>query len=243
MCQARDVASVTTDTGEWVPYLVLEWLEGEPLDIVLADERANGGRRRSVDEALHLLAPIARALSVAHDRGIVHRDIKPGNICVLADAHGAAGPTKLLDFGVATAAHDSLRTQKPGASNVRSFTPGYAAPEQFSTEYGAVGPWTDVFALALVIVELLVGHEALPGESVGELALSACDFSWRPTPRTLGVFVDKATEHVLARALAVWPGDRHRDVGEFWAALSRSREGEPDVTLPIPPLSRRRSAA
>lgn len=223
VCQARDVASVTTETGEWVPYLVLEWLEGEPLDLVLARERAEGGRRRSVEEALDLLGPIARALSVAHARGIVHRDIKPGNIFVLAESHRVAGPTKLLDFGVATAAH-----------HVQSFTPGYGAPEQFSSEYGPIGPWTDVFALALVVVELLVGRDALPGETIAELALGSCDFSRRPTPRTLGVFVDKATEHVLARALSVWPGDRHPHVGAFWAALALSREVEPDASMPIP---------
>lgn len=235
VCQARDVASLTTMTGEWVPYLVLEWMDGEALDLVLARERADGGRRRSVEESLELLAPIARALSLAHTRGIVHRDIKPGNICVLSDAHRVAGPTKLFDFGVATG--------NAGPSAVQSFTPAYGAPEQFCSDYGAIGPWTDVFALALVFVELLVGHEALRGESIGQLALSACDPQWRPTPRALGVFVDKSTEHVLSRALAVRPEERYPTAGEFWADLARSRECEPDATIPIPPVSRRRAAA
>lgn len=243
VCQARDVASVTTQAGEWVPYLVLEWLEGEPLELVLSRERAQGARRRGVEEALDLLSPIARALSAAHARGIVHGDIKPGNICVLAESHRPAGPTKLLDFGVATAARDTLRRRDSGvAPKVQSFTPAYGAPEQFSSEYGPIGPWTDVFALALVVVELLVGHEALQGDTLGELALGACDFSWRPTPRAFGVFVDKATEHVIARALSVWPGDRHQDAGAFWAELARSREVEPDAAVPVPPLSRRRAS-
>ncbi len=242
VCQARDVASVTTLEGEWVPYLVLEWLDGESLDVVLARERAGGGRRRSVEEALELLAPIARALSVAHTRGIVHRDIKPGNICVLADSQRAAGPTKLLDFGIATAVRDpAWATRSSGCP--QSFTPGYGTPEQFSSEYGVIGPWTDVFALALVFVELLVGHEALPGETIGQLALSSCDPAWRPTPRALGVFVEKGTEHVLARALSVRPEDRYANAGEFWGALERSRELEPDATLPIPLVSRRAAAA
>ncbi|HEX8795981.1 MAG TPA: serine/threonine-protein kinase [Polyangiaceae bacterium] len=243
VCQARDVASMITPTGEWVPYLVLEWLEGEALDLVLARERAHGGCRRSVEESLQLLAPIARALTVAHAGGIVHRDIKPGNICVLNDSRRAAGPTKLFDFGIATAVRNTAWAGRPANSTVHSFTPAYGAPEQFSPEYGAVGPWTDVFALALVVVELLVGHEALPGESIGQLAFSACDPAWRPTPRALGVYVDKSTEHVLARALSVRPEDRFPTAGEFWTALARSREIEPDATVPIPLSWRRRVAA
>jgi eukaryotic-like serine/threonine-protein kinase len=243
VCQARDVASVTTLEGEWVPYLVLEWLEGEALDVVLTRERAGGGRRRSVEEALELLAPIARALSVAHARGIVHRDIKPGNICVLADSQRAAGPTKLLDFGIATAVRDPAWARHPGSPTVQSFTPAYGTPEQFSSEYGEIGPWTDVFALALVFVELLVGHEALPGETIGKLALSSCDPTWRPTPRALGVFVEKGAEHVLARALSVRSEDRYANASEFWGALKRSRELEPDATLPIPLVSRRAAVA
>jgi eukaryotic-like serine/threonine-protein kinase len=243
VCQARDVASVTTPTGEWVPYLVLEWLEGEALDVVLTRERADGGRPRSVEEALDLLAPIARALSVAHARGIVHRDIKPGNICVLADAKRTAGPTKLLDFGIATAVRGPVWARHSDDPAVQSFTPAYGAPEQFSSEYGEIGPWTDVFALALVFVELLVGHEALPGEALGQLALSSCNPAWRPTPRALGIFVDKGTEYVLARALSVRPEDRYANAGEFWGALERSREVEPDPALPIPLVSHRAAAA
>jgi eukaryotic-like serine/threonine-protein kinase len=243
--QARDVASITTATGEWVPYLVLEWLDGEALDIVLARERAEGGRRRTVDEAMKMLTPIARALSVAHARGIVHRDIKPGNICVLADAaRRVAGPTKLLDFGIATVARGARHGGHETDPKVDSFTPAYGAPEQFSSaEYGAIGPWTDVFSLALVFVELLVGHEALQGDSIGKLALSACDPSSRPTPHSLGIDVPESVERVLARALAVRPEERYPSAGEFWTALTRSSASvDLRATLPFA-LVRRHHAA
>ena len=242
VCQARDVGSITAPTGDWVPYLVLEWLDGESLDVVLTRERAEGGCCRSVEQALDLLSPIARALSVAHANGIVHRDIKPGNICVLADSQRAAGPTKLFDFGIALALRGPAWARHCAAPALQSFTAQYGTPEQFSSEYGEVGPWTDVFALALVFVELLVGHEALPGENIGPLAVRSCDPSRRPTPRALGTFVDEGTEHVLARALSVHPQDRYANAGEFWRELAGSRE-ELDEDLPIPLVSSRAAVA
>ena len=243
VCQARDVASITTPSGQWVPYMVLEWLEGEPLDVLLARERQEGGRRRSVAEALHMLAPVARALTVAHARGIVHRDIKPGNVCVLADAaERALGPTKLLDFGIAAVARGAGSSAPVDGPITDSFTPAYAAPEQFSSEYGAIGPATDVFALALVFVELLAGHEAFSGQTIGELAVCACNPASRPTPRTLGIRVGASVERVLARALSVQPESRYENAGDFWAALVRAAspvKHDLDATVPIPLVRRR----
>jgi serine/threonine protein kinase len=246
ICQARDVASLTTASGEWVPYMVLEWLEGEPLDILLAREQSEGRKPRGVDEALRMLAPVARGLTVAHERGIVHRDVKPGNIFVLADgADRSMGPTKLLDFGIAAAARGAVSIAG-GAEGAApdSFTPAYGAPEQFSAQQGTIGPWTDIFALALVFVELVAGREALQGDSLAALAASACHPAWRPTPRTLGVPVSDGVEEVLARALAVRPEDRYPRMGVFWPALARAAQAsrvDLRATLPIP-LVRRRGA-
>ena len=178
---------------------MLEWLEGEPLEALLVRERAQGGRRRSVEEALHLLEPVARALALAHDLGIVHCDIKPGNICVLTDgAQRASGPTKLLDFGIAAVAHAGDLPVR--GALLDSFTPCYGAPEQFFAERGSIGPWTDVFALAPVFVELLTGRDALRGESIA--ALASAPATLRAGPR---------------RARWGWPS-RTR-----WSACSRAR--------------------
>jgi serine/threonine protein kinase len=251
VCQARDVASLMTEQGEWVPYMVLEWLEGESLDVVLERERAQGTPPRTVERALRILEPVAGALALAHDRGIVHRDVKPGNICVLTDAPVAGTtPTKLYDFGLAT----SFRAATQGAAGTQgaegalrfSFTPGYAAPEQYSPEQGEIGPWTDVFALALVFLELVTGQPALLGGTIDDLRLRACDPLDRPTPRTHRVHVGDAVERVLARALAVRPEDRFAHAGDFWTALARAakerlrdlREG----TMPIMLIRPRRTA-
>jgi serine/threonine protein kinase len=221
VCQARDVASVTTRSGEWVPYMVLEWLDGKPLDVVLLREQLDGRPPRTVDEAKALLAPIARAVAVAHARGIVHRDIKPGNVCLLVDgAQRAAGPTKLLDFGTAIVAREASALGERAAVN--AFTPAYGAPEQFDADYGEIGPWTDVFALALVFVELVTGRAPLEGENIAQFALRACDPARRPTPRARGVDAGWAVEQILVRALAVRPSDRFPNAGTFWSALTRA---------------------
>lgn len=223
ICQARDIGALTTSDGVRVPYMVLEWLEGESLQAVISRERKMGGRRRTIAEVTQLLGSIAQALACAHARGVAHCDIKPGNIIVLG-VLGALGADakddlrcKLLDFGVA-----KVEGQPPPAkSHVgrRPFTPAFGAPEQFDDAYGVAGAWTDVFALALTVVELLTGEEALQGHDVWMLAGQACDYARRPTPRTLGVDVGDEVEWVLRKALAVDPAMRFPDVGVFWAEL------------------------
>jgi serine/threonine protein kinase len=230
VCQARDVASVITEKGDWLPFLVLEWLEGEPLDVILTRERMSGATPRTVAQAMRLLDPIAQALALAHERGIVHRDVKPGNVFILPDGAINGSPCKLIDFGGAKVAGMHL------------FTPGYAAPEQFlphpegQEERGATGPWTDVFALALVFVELLIGRRPRQGDAVAELALSAWNPDVRPTPRTLGATVSDEIEYAIARAVAVCPHDRYPNVRAFWSALGTAALAAP--ALPIA-LSRR----
>jgi serine/threonine protein kinase len=235
VCQARDMASTLTARGEWVPYMVLEWLDGEPLDAVLAHDRVSGNPPRSLDRALQLLGPVARALSVAHDRGIVHRDIKPGNICVLTGAMPDTPTAKLYDFGIALSLHDGAVSGSEKLA-LDSFTPGYAAPEQFCPEMGPIGPWTDVFALALVLLEVITGKDALVGDTVDELRARACDPHERPTPRSHRIHVGDKVERVLAKALSLRPMDRYAHAGDFWTALTQAAKERfiQDVSAPIP---------
>src|SRR5690606_13171532 len=96
------------------------------------------------------------------------------------------------------------------------------APEQFSRSYGATGPWTDVYAMALILVELLRGdHKALEGETFFELGVASCDPDKRPTPRHHGIDVSDEVEAVFGRALALQPRDRFATMGAFWSALYR----------------------
>jgi serine/threonine protein kinase len=259
--QARDTATLVTATGEWVPYLVLEWLEGDTLEAEIWHERRARRPPRSIGDAVALLDPIARALAVAHAQGICHRDLKPGNIFIA----GAGRPlgtgrattkkrkVKLLDFGLASFFCDARRTlserRRPVA--VAGFTPTYGAPEQFSPAYGITGPWTDVYALALILVELVAGRQPLGNGPPEQLALSATDPTRRPTPHALGVAIPDAVERVLGRALAVYPAERWQTAGAFWGALraavasaeedEEDEEDEPPVARA--PSSRRRPRA
>jgi formylglycine-generating enzyme required for sulfatase activity len=228
--QSRDVGTLTLDSGEWVPYLVLEWLEGDCLDVCLHREQSRKTPPRTLERAVSLLAPVAGALSLAHAKGITHRDIKPGNLFVLAE-----GGMKLLDFGIAKEHTEGTRETAVRKNETRSFTPQYAAPEQFSVGYGPTGPWTDVFALALVLVEMVTGREPLDGPTHEKMAASATDRRVRPTPRMRGIATSDAVEAVFARALAVEPMQRFRSAGDFWWALEHAMHPVEAVRRSAPP--------
>jgi formylglycine-generating enzyme required for sulfatase activity len=221
--QARDVGTYTTPGGRWMPYMVLEWLEGRSLEDILEADRAAHRPPWALHEMMKVLAPVASALDVAHGRGIAHRDVKPPNIFVLGDdPRNAPAAVKILDFGVAKMITDNTQMKAALAktgTNITSFTPQYGAPEQFSRSYGATGPWTDVFALALVAVEMLLGRVALDGDDLIQLAFAAGNPEKRPTPRAFGVNVSDAVEAVFFKALAVNPVERHQRCAEFWASL------------------------
>jgi formylglycine-generating enzyme required for sulfatase activity len=220
--QARDIGMLVTASGESVPYMVLEWLDGIPLEDLLAHERATGAPLRSLGDTIRLLDPVAEALALAHSKGIAHRDVKPANIFVLNDDNddGAPGGVKLLDFGIAKVVQD---VQKMGfgktAGQITSFTPLYGAPEQFNRSYGSTGPWTDVFALALVIAEIISGKQPMSGETLVQIGYASADEKVRPTPRTLGVRTTDEVEAIFAKAVAVKPEARFASAADFWNAL------------------------
>jgi formylglycine-generating enzyme required for sulfatase activity len=224
--QARDVGTYTSADGQWMPYMVLEWLEGYALDELIERERHAGLPPWTLEETLGLLGQVAAALDVAHGKGIAHRDIKPPNLFVLGKGTRNPGaPVKVLDFGVAKMMSDNTQLKAALAKTgmgVTSFTPQYGAPEQFSRSYGATGPWTDVFALALVAVEMLTGKAPLDGEDLVQLGFAAGNPERRPTPQTLGIAVPEAVEAVFQKALAVRPEARYARAAEFWTALERA---------------------
>ena len=185
----------TTSAGDHVPYMILEWLDGATLESILRSERAQDVAPRTPSETVALLEPIAEALALAHSKGIAHRDVKPPNIFVMGQARAPTCALKLLDFGIAKVVQDAQKMSGSFAKtrgDVTSFTPAYGAPEQFSRTHGATGPWTDVFALALVCVELLTGKEPLAGDSFVQLGLMRRPIAkgvrrrerWAPTFRT-----------------------------------------------------------
>jgi serine/threonine-protein kinase len=243
---ARTIAAGTTmapATGALVPYMVLEWLEGFTLSEELRARRMRGEQGRTLPEVIRLLDPVADAMAFAHAQGVVHRDLNPSNIFV-AHAQGTS-KLKVLDFGVAKVISDhalSLGPRVATIGQIRMFTPAYAAPEQFHDALGAIGPYTDVYSFAVLVVELLADRSPIEGEHIGEYADKALDPVRRPTPRSMGVQVGDAVEAVLARAVTVDPSQRPRDIGEFWGMLKNAAtrdaaqsRGVGEVGFPTPP--------
>jgi serine/threonine-protein kinase len=141
---------------------------------------------------------------------------------------------KVLDFGIAKVLGDlSSITQalaETGGSP-QAFTPRYGAPEQFSRQHGATGPWTDVFALARVLVEVASGTPALGGDDMAQLYLAATDPAIRPSLRGAGVRAPVAVEVVLRRALAVNPRERYPTAGECWGGPRWAALGLQSIAL------------
>jgi formylglycine-generating enzyme required for sulfatase activity len=215
--QARDFG-VFRESGPPIPYLVLEWLPGRSLDEVLVGETNAGKPPRNLGEAINLLEPVAEALSLAHTRNVVHRDVKPENMLVVED--GAGQRIKLLDFGIAKVMERKFAGLHHTGTSATAFTPHYGAPEQFSKTFGETGPWTDVFGMALVVLEVMRGGQrAFQGDDYMELAKQSCDEEQRPTPHFLKLDVSAAVEAVFQRALAVPSNLRYESMSEFWSAL------------------------
>ena len=238
------VDAFTSADGRFVPYLVLEWLEGSTLDAMIRKRRTEGQAPFPLKRMIRLLTPVARALERAHNfRGpegpvsIVHRDIKPENIFI---ANLAGEETvKILDFGIGKA--KSMVSQVAGRASqsgggIATFTPAYGSPEQWASKrYGQTGPWTDVWGLALSLSEALVGRPLIDGDPAAIMG-TVLDPNRRPTPGSEGAIVSDDVERVFQRALALDPRERYADAGVFWNELlvaARITSGElQEVRLP-----------
>jgi serine/threonine-protein kinase len=184
-------------------YYVAELVDGESLA-----SRLRRGRVAPV-EACVIGLQLAAALARAHAQRVVHRDVKPANVLITPD-----GRVKVGDFGVARLAEGS--SDAPVATIAG--TPGYMAPEQASG--GAASPATDVYAVGIVLYEMLAGQPPFEGKSVVELALRHVHDPPPPLPAgTPGPMVQ-----IVERALAKDPADRYRDGHELAAALTRARD-------------------
>ena len=185
------------DTDEGVPFMVMELLRGESLATRLRREG-----KLSVEDSVVIAAPILTALEVSHRAGIVHRDIKPDNI-FLANEAGATVP-KLLDFGIAKLRDGDSQT----ATGVAIGTPAYMAPEQAAGRPSAIGPWTDVWSVAVVLYECIAGRMHYEVEPGGGMMAWLTRLATEP-PRPLRVAAPDAPEAIadaIDAALQLAPG-------------------------------------
>jgi serine/threonine-protein kinase len=196
------------------PYLVMEYVEGEPIDAYCAD------RELSLDARLRLFEEVCGAVQFAHQRLVVHCDLKPSNVLVRED-----GTPVLLDFGIARA----LESQRgPGAIEAGYFTPGYASPEQLRGE--AVTTASDVYSLGLILFELIAGRKArvdtvdrtiaLLGDASAQPSELAADVPWK---KRIAGDIDA----IVLRATAIEPGERYASAQVLAEDIRRHREMRP----------------
>jgi serine/threonine-protein kinase len=179
------------DIGEWdgMPFLSMEYVDGEDLASLL---RRIG--RLPSDKAVEIARRLCAALAAAHERGVLHRDFKPGNIMI-----DGRGQVLITDFGLA-----ALAVQVTGAE-ARYGTPAYMAPEQLTGNQASVR--SDIYALGLVLYEMFTGRRAFEAHSRDEL-LRLEETGAPAGPSTLVRDLDPAVERVIQRCLEPDPARR-----------------------------------
>jgi serine/threonine-protein kinase len=210
--------------GERVAYLVMELVDGESLSQLLQRER-----RLDVPRTLAVLRSTAAALGAAHAAGLVHRDVKPGNVLVAAD-----GTVKITDFGIAWSASSVPLTQTGQVIG----TAHYLSPEQ--AVGGKATPASDVYALGAVAYECLAGRRAFEGENAVQIVVKHIHEHPEPLPPDVPVEVRR----IIGRAMAKDPAERFPDGAALRNAVDAVLAGEPRVArsptgtavLPLPVL-------
>jgi eukaryotic-like serine/threonine-protein kinase len=234
---ARLLDGGRTDEGEL--YVVMELVDGRPID------RYCDEKRLTISERVSLFLQVCAAIGYAHQRLIVHRDLKPTNILVTAD-----GSVKLLDFGIAKIL-DSSPLSGDGTlteASMRLMTPAFSSPEQHRGD--PITTATDIYALGLVLYELLSGHRAFPTSHRSEREMAAAILETdpdKPSSRVKGVDPDNDTisglrcdtpsklkrrlsgdlDAIVMKAIRKEPKDRYGTVDQFSEDLRRHLRSEP----------------
>ena len=189
-------------------YIVMEYLDGLSLREYLAQE----GGKLSVELSLEIVRPVMDALIAIHDKGIVHRDIHPGNIFITNNKR-----IKLLDFGAAR-----LSTGEDEATLTVVVTQGYASPEQYRTK-SKQGPFTDIYGLGATLYKMITG--VLPEEALDRQVKDNLK-----KPSELGVKVEENLNRATMKAMALKPEIRFQKVSEFRdAVFKNSKIDYPEV--------------
>jgi serine/threonine protein kinase/tetratricopeptide (TPR) repeat protein len=245
---ARLLDGGTTDEG--TPYFVMEYIEGEPLHSYCDQNRL------SIRERLKIFSQVSSAVQYAHERQIIHRDIKPGNILVTS-----SGIPKLLDFGIAKILDPDLihESINPTSTMMRLMTLEYASPEQIRG--GEITPCSDVYGLGVLLYELLSGHRpySFAGRAPHEVSRIICEDAPLPPSNAViktdnllpsyiltDITAEKAArlrgdedleslrrelsgnlDNIILKALNKREEDRYGSVGEFLGDIELHLEGKP----------------
>ena len=212
-----------SECDDGMPFFSMKFAGGGSL--LDAAPALRGEPRRAVAS----IAKVARAVQYAHGQGILHRDLKPGNI--LLDGRGEP---LVSDFGLAK----WLDTSSHLTRTLTIFgTPGYIAPEQVNGSAGKLGPASDVYSLGAILFDLLTGRPPFLGEHALNVIQQASE---KPAPklRTLMPGLDRDLETICAKCLEREPGARYRSAGDLAEDLERWLEGRHIIARPVSPATR-----
>jgi eukaryotic-like serine/threonine-protein kinase len=200
------------------PYFTMELIEGGSLAQQVA------GTPQPAVQAAALVATVAEAIHVAHQRGIIHRDLTPANILLTAD-----GTPKITDFGLARRLEDRGGLTLSGAA---VGTPSYMAPEQAQGRKDAIGPGVDGYALGAILYELLTGRPPFRGETAAETVLQVI-FQEPVSPSRLNAKVPRDLETICLKCLQKSPARRYACAQDLADDLHRYLDGKPVLARPV----------
>jgi len=205
----------TGDQGD-VHYIVMEYVQGRTLRDAIRD-----GGRLLPDRAVEVAESVARALAAAHEAGLVHRDVKPGNIMLTPE-----GEVKVMDFGIARTTTGDTLTQTAAVLGTAS----YLSPEQAQGQ--TVDARSDIYSLGCVLYEMLTGAAPFTGDSPVSIAYKHVKEDPVP-PRRLNPDVTPDLEAVVMKMLAKNPANRYQTADELREDLNRLAQGRPILATPV----------
>ncbi|HXI60063.1 MAG TPA: serine/threonine-protein kinase [Polyangia bacterium] len=237
VCRVYDLGRHVLPGGSVVSFLTMELLRG----LSLAQHIRNTARRLTEAEALPLARQMAAGLEGAHNAGVIHRDFKPGNLVLVPDTTGAfEGGFRVVitDFGLAR--RSRLDDEALTTTGEALGTPLYMAPEQVAAGQQPITPATDIYALGIVLYELVTGELPFKGNSITVMALKRVREA-PASPRSVVPELDPRWEAAILRCLEREPARRYQRGSALIAALTASEPESPEPDPPPAPEGKLRS--
>lgn len=215
--------TVTTPDGTevHVPYIVMELVEGHTVHQLLTD-----GQPVPINEAVEIMSGVLNALEYSHKRGLVHRDIKPGNVMLTN-----SGKIKVMDFGIARALEDSGQTMTSTDAVVG--TAQYLSPEQARGE--TVDTRSDLYSCGCMLFELLTGRAPFKGDSAVSVAYQHVA-EMPPLPSSIAADISPELDRMVMKSLAKRPEERYQDAAAMRSDMVRAAAGAAISAPALPPL-------